>query len=262
MSAPAALPLALRPRVLALAGVALASLAGWAGLIALHGGAEPVPLGAPRFAVLCLTAPGPSALAWATAVWALMSVAMMLPTAAPAIDLYVRLTRRIERRRAAHVAGFAAGYVLAWGAFAAAAGAALTLAGRALGPALVTLPPALGAGALLLLAGLYQLSPLKAACLALCRSPLTFFMAHWREGVGGALAMGLRHGLTCIGCCWALMGLMLVAGTHDLAWMAALGLLMLAEKVLPGAPRWGRLLGLAMAAAGAGLVGAGVSALS
>ena len=100
--------------------------------------------------------------------------------------------------------------------------------------------------------------PLKQACLALCRNPLAFFLAHWREGAGGAVAMGLRHGAVCIGCCWALMGLMFLAGTMNLAWMAGLGLVMLLEKVAPGAVPAGRVAGLAMALAGGALIVDGI----
>ncbi|MDT8345758.1 MAG: DUF2182 domain-containing protein, partial [Thermohalobaculum sp.] len=135
------------------------------------------------------------------------------------------------------------------GGFGLVAAAVQVALGDALGQQVAAGP---AAGAVLVLAGGYQLTPLKAACLTLCRNPLAFFMAGWRDGPAGALAMGLRHGLICIGCCWALMALMLLAGTMNLVWMAALGTLMLAEKTLPHADRMGRL-------AGAGLVIAGVA---
>jgi predicted metal-binding membrane protein len=179
---------------------------------------------------------------------------MMLPTAAPAIDIYVRLSRRIEVRRAAHVAGFASGYLAAWSGFSVlAAGAQIALA-SVIAAGTGGLPPGILAGALLLLAGLYQFTPLKQACLTQCRNPLAFFMTHWREGIGGAVRMGLRHGALCIGCCWALMGLMFLFGAANLAWMAALGLVMLLEKTAPGAVRAGRMTGLVMALAGAALI--------
>jgi len=112
-------------------------------------------------------------------------------------------------------------------------------------------------GTLLLLAGLYQLTPVKRLCLDACRNPLGFFMRHWREGPAGALRLGARHGIVCLGCCWALMGLMLIAGAMNLVWMAALGILMLAEKTLPHADRAGRLLGVSFAGAGAALLALG-----
>jgi len=238
-----------RPRLLAFGGVVLGSTAAWIALAALH---DPAPTGSAgwldRLCGIATGAPFRSAMA----IWALMSVAMMLPTAAPAIDVYVRLSRRLEAQRGTHVAAFAGGYVAAWVALAALAGALqVALGARAAG----AVAPGLASGSLLLLAGLYQLTPLKQACLTLCRNPLAFFIGHWREGVGGAFAMGLHHGAVCIGCCWALMALMFVAGAMNLAWMAALGLAMLLEKAAPGAAPAGRLAGLAMALGGAALIG-------
>ncbi|MCL5777916.1 DUF2182 domain-containing protein [Limibaculum sp. FT325] len=243
-----------RPRLMAGLGVGLAAAAGWLALVALGHGVETVFLA--EVAELCLArgAPAPGAYPAVAAMWLLMSVAMMLPTAAPAIDLYARLSRRIEHGRALCLAAFAGGYVAAWGGFGLVAAAAqLALAGAMDATADAGLTGA-AAGTVLLLAGGYQLTPLKAACLTLCRNPLAFFMASWRDGPAGALTMGLRHGLICIGCCWALMALMLVAGAMNLTWMAALGALMLAEKTLPGADRAGRLAGAALAVAGLALV--------
>jgi predicted metal-binding membrane protein len=247
-------PMLDRPRLLAFGGVVLAALAAWVAL-ALLAAARPGS-GLDWLSALCrgVALPGSAAVAGAMAVWALMSVAMMLPTAAPAIDIYVRLARRIEGHRVAHVAGFAGGYVLAWSVLSALAGAAQVLAGRELAVTAAALPQGWVAGGLLLLAGLYQLTPLKQACLTLCRNPLAFFMSHWREGVGGAVRMGVHHGAICIGCCWALMGLMFLSGAMNLAWMAALGLVMLLEKTAPRAAYLGRLIGAAMALAGAALI--------
>jgi predicted metal-binding membrane protein len=242
-----------QPRLLALSGITLGSGAAWVALAMLHAGAPPG--GLDWVAALCRGAALPAeALPGAAAIWAMMSVAMMLPTAAPAIDIHVRLTRRIEAHRAAHVAGFVAGYLAAWTGLALIAASAQVLLGAGLGRGLAALPQGWVAGGLLLLAGGYQLTPLKQACLAKCRNPMAFFFSHWREGRGGSLRMGLHHGLICIGCCWALMGLMFVTGTMNLAWMAGLGLLMLLEKTAPGAARAGRLIGLAMALAGGALI--------
>ncbi len=248
-----------RPRLLALSGVALGSLAAWVALAVLHRSLPSSALpgsGIDWLSALCrgIALPASAALPGAVTIWVLMSIAMMLPTAAPAIDIYVRLTRRIEARRAAHVTGFAAGYLISWAGFAVAAGSTQAALGGEISIFIATLPRGALAGGLLLLAGVYQHSPLKQACLTLCRNPLAFFMSHWREGIGGALRMGLHHGLVCIGCCWALMGLMFLFGAMNLAWMAALGLVMLLEKTAPGAVRAGRLTGLAMALAGAALI--------
>jgi predicted metal-binding membrane protein len=248
-----------RPRLLALGTVVLGSLAAWVALAVLH---EALPelaysgSGIDWLVVLCrgIGLSFGAALPGAVTIWLLMSIAMMLPTAAPAIDIHVRLTRRVEGRRAAHIAGFTGGYLIAWAGLAVIAGSAQAALGGTLSAFATTTPQNALAGGILLLVGLYQLTPLKQACLTLCRNPLAFFMSHWREGVGGALRMGLHHGMICIGCCWALMGLMFLSGAMNLAWMAALGLAMLLEKTVPGAVRLGRLTGSAMALAGAALI--------
>lgn len=248
-----------RPRLLAAGGVGLGALAAWTALAVLH--LESPGAATDWLARLCqaVAVPAAEALPGAVAIWALMSVAMMLPTAAPAIDIYVRLSRRVEARRGAHVAAFAGGYLAAWTVFAATAAGAQVLLGARIGDAAAGLPQGVLAGSLLVLAGGYQVTPLKQACLAKCRNPLAFFMSHWREGVDGAARMGLHHGMICIGCCWALMGLMFLFGTMNLVWMAGLGLLMLLEKTAPGAPQAGRLIGLAMALAGAALIVTGLN---
>ena len=243
-----------RPRLLALAGVTMGSAAAWTGLELIH--PSGTASSAEWFAALCrgVALPISTALPAAVAIWVLMSIAMMLPTAAPAIDIYVRLSRRIEAHRAGHVAAFAGGYLAAWAGFAAIAGLAQVTLGNQIGEVMQSLPRNILAGTLLIIAGGYQLTPLKQACLTQCRNPLAFFMANWREGIAGAGRMGAHHGAICIGCCWALMGLMFLFGTMNLAWMAALGLAMLLEKAAPGAAFVGRLLGLAMAMAGTALI--------
>jgi len=248
-----------RPRLLAFGAVMLGSLAAWVALAVLHEALPELAVsgsGIEWLSALCrgIGLSFGAALPGAVTIWVLMSVAMMLPTAAPAIDIYVRLTRRIEARRAAHVAGFAGGYLIAWAGLAVIAGGAQASLGDALFAHPASAPQNVLAGGILLLAGLYQLTPLKQACLTLCRNPLAFFMSHWREGVGGALRMGIHHGMICIGCCWALMGLMFLSGAMNLAWMAALGLIMLLEKTVPGAAHAGRLTGSALALAGAALI--------
>lgn len=171
--------------------------------------------------------------------WVLMLTAMMLPSELTYLGaLRSVLATRIQsaRRRRGLWLGFIAGYGLAWSGYGIAAEAAIALlrpfrdlAWGAAGPQL--------AGAALLLAAAYQLSPLKRVCLRHCRSPLAFFARHWREGGIGAVTMGLRHGLVCVGCCWALMALMAVFSAMDLIWMALLTVLMFAEKVLPQGSR-------------------------
>jgi predicted metal-binding membrane protein len=130
---------------------------------------------------------------------------------------------------------FVAGYFLAWSVFSAAAVAAQWQLYRValLTPAMQNVSPIL-AGVALLMAGLYQFTPLKIACLRGCRSPLSFIMTEWREGHAGALVMGVRHGLICVGCCWAVMSLMFCVSLMDLRWAAALAVYAAAEKLLPG----------------------------
>ena len=241
-----------RPRILSLGGVLMIALAAWVALGLLE-------TAGPQTGwveALCRAVALPGWVVWPglMVMWLLMSIAMMLPTAAPAIDIYVRLSRRIGARRTAHVAAFAGGFIGAWGLLAVAAGAAQAALSEPIAAQAAALPANWPAGGILLLAGLYQFTPLKQACLTLCRNPLAFFMSHWHDGIGGAARMGLHHGLICIGCCWALMGLMFLSGAMNLAWMAALGLVMLLEKTAPGAGRIGQLMGLALVFAASGLI--------
>ena len=113
-------------------------------------------------------------------------------------------------------------------------------------------------GALLAGAGLFQWSPLKNACLTNCRSPFGFFLTNWREGGRGALVMGLRHGVQCVGCCWLLMALMLLTGAMNLLWMSVLTAFVLIEKVAPGGVWVGRVAGLLLAGWGAWLLVGGL----
>jgi predicted metal-binding membrane protein len=164
--------------------------------------------------------------------WVAMMVAMMLPSALPMILLFAG-TQRERARRPAAVAAFTAGYVVVWGGFSVAAVVlqALLQERMLVSSTLATTSAPLGAG-ILALAGIYQLTPLKQACLVRCRSPLGFLLARWRDGLGGALAMGLRHGAFCLGCCWALMALLFVGGVMNLAWVAVLTVFVLAEKIV------------------------------
>jgi predicted metal-binding membrane protein len=186
--------------------------------------------------------------------WATMMVAMMLPSAAPMILLVATVYRR--RREQAGLAGattiFAAGYLLAWTGFSAIAALCQWGLHQAalLSPAMASRSPLFG-GALLLLGGIYQWLPVKSACLTHCRSPLGFLGSEWREGSTGALVMGLRHGLFCLGCCWALMALLFVAGVMNLLWVAAIAGLVLVEKVARAGPVVGRVAGLTLIAWGA-----------
>ena len=146
---------------------------------------------------------------------------------------------------------FVSGYVAMWTLFSAAATIAQWGLDEAalLSPMMVTTSPALGAG-LLIAAGLYQLTPVKKACLRHCRAPAYFISEHWRPGASGAFRMGLEHGAFCLGCCWVLMGLLFFGGVMSLLWIAGITLFVLLEKIIPHGVLGGRLAGVAMIAAG------------
>ena len=169
--------------------------------------------------------------------WMVMMIAMMLPSATPMILTFaaVARNRRMHERPYAGVTVFAAGYLAVWCGFSVVAAAAQWLLHREalLSPMMVS-SSALCAGILLLLAGLFQFTPLKRTCLTRCRAPLEFVMTHWREGRSGAFAMGFEHGLFCTGCCWALMALLFVLGVMNLLWIAVLTILVGLEKILRG----------------------------
>jgi predicted metal-binding membrane protein len=192
------------------------------------------------------------------AMWSVMMVGMMTPSAAPMILIYARVGRKAAQGGTpfAPAGWFASGYLLAWAGYALAATILQWLLEQAmlLAPMTASAGPLLG-GLLLVAAGLYQWTPLKHACLAQCQSPFQFIQRHggFRGDRGGALGLGLRHGAFCIGCCWALMLLLFVGGVMNLLWIAAIALLVLAEKLLPYGRLISRAAGAAMIAAGAAL---------
>lgn len=171
--------------------------------------------------------------------WAVMMVAMMLPSAAPMILLHARIDRAsTETRGLAHTLLFSMAYLLVWAAFSAAAALAQALLINlgVVSAASLSLGDRAVAAGVLVAAALYQLSPVKAACLNQCRSPIHFVMRYWSPGVGGALRLGLVHGTYCVGCCWALMLLLFVAGVMNLAWVALIAAIVFLEKATP--PQW------------------------
>jgi len=185
--------------------------------------------------------------------WAIMMVGMMLPSATPTTLVYAAVARKADREGTpvAPAAIFVLGYLLMWTVFSLGATAAQWAleAAALLSPMMVSTSPALG-GALLIGAGVYQLTPMKDACLEHCRSPAHFISAHWRPGSLGAFRMGIEHGAYCLGCCWILMGLLFVGGVMNLLWIAAITLYVLLEKVLPYGLGRGRFAGVAMIASG------------
>lgn len=181
--------------------------------------------------------------------WAVMMAAMMLPSALPVVMAFVRLS--LGQRDSGRASAFVAAYLMAWAAFSAVAtGLQWLLQGlRWVDPMIASRSNALDV-LLLLMAGAYQFSPLKHVCLARCRTPLGFLLGSWQPGLRGAFAMGLRHGLFCLGCCWALMALLFVGGVMNLAWVAALAVAVAIEKTAPGGDRIARVLGLLLIGAG------------
>jgi len=189
----------------------------------------------------------PSTGPWSTAdfvlvfvMWAVMMVAMMLPSALPTLRAYraVLSARGEEKSPDALVALFAAGYVFTWTIFSAAATFAQSVLHdfAFVSPAMRVTSPII-AGALFIAAGAYQWTPLKRACLAGCQLPLQFLLRHWRTGASGAWRMGIIHGAYCAGCCWMLMAMLFVYGMMNLAWIVAIALYVLGEKLLP-ARKW------------------------
>jgi predicted metal-binding membrane protein len=179
--------------------------------------------------------------------WMVMMVAMMIPSVAPVILIFASVSRRrrLQGILATPVSVFTLGYLLAWAGYSLLAALTQSALHSAtlLSPAMASESPLLGGG-LLILAGVYQWLPVKAACLSHCRSPLGFFSTEWREGVSGALVMGFRHGTYCVGCCWALMALLFVAGVMNLLWVVAIAGLVLTEKVVPNGRLLGRIIGV------------------
>ena len=188
--------------------------------------------------------------------WWVMMMAMMLPSAAPMILIFALVNRKQRAKGASFVPTvvFAAGYIVAWGGFSVlAASLQWGLEGAALLSSMMASTSALFGGILLITAGIYQLSPLKQACLKHCRGPIQFLTHHWRPGAFGAFRMGVEHGLYCLGCCWFLMGLLFVGGIMNLYWIVGLAVFVLLEKTIPAGHRLGSLTGVGLIAWG-GLV--------
>jgi predicted metal-binding membrane protein len=167
------------------------------------------------------------ALGWFLGVWVVMMAAMMLPSVAPTVALYSRMTRA---RSPLLPLAFTGGYLVVWGAVGALAFGVVRIAGDALA---WDRAGRWVAGVTLLAAAAYELTPLKTVCLRKCRSPLGFLLGAWREGRAGAVRMGAKHGGWCVGCCWALMASLFALGVMSLAWMGFVAGLIAAEKVLP-----------------------------
>lgn len=239
-------------RTIAAAGIVALAVLAWAALVSMHH--DMAAAGRSMHDTMADAMVMPSASPWSGAalaaligMWAVMMVAMMLPAAAPVVLLYAHTMRRrlALREPGVPAAIFLLGYLTVWVGFSITAGALQWAlhAAAAVSPVTMRATPTL-AGVLLLGAGIYQWTPLKRACLRHCRSPLHFFSTEWREGFGGALTMGLRHGAFCVGCCSALMLLLFVAGVMNLAWVALIAAFVLVERVAPRGVLVGRVAGV------------------
>jgi predicted metal-binding membrane protein len=233
-------------------GMAAIAAVSWVYLFRMGGSMASMGDGAGAHAAMAMGNMGAPSLVAVFAMWAVMMMAMMLPTVAPSALVFSTLA---ARRDPLHGGSSTALYVVAYSATWIAFAVPAALMQWALTESLVLDPmarstSALMSAAILFGAGLYQFTPLKTACLSKCRSPLTFFMAKWRDGPAGALVLGLQHGSYCVACCWALMAVMFVVGAMNLAWMGLLTLLLLGEKVIAAAWRFDRVVGVALVASG------------
>ena len=252
-----------RDRVVLVSAIAVLAALAWAYTVRLTAG-----MGSMSINAMAASVAVPSTQSWSLndvvfmfVMWTVMMVAMMLPSATPMVLLFARVMRKRERegRPFGPTALFVIGYLLVWVGFSAMATVAnwgLHVAGL-LSSMMGRTTPMIG-GVVLLFAGAFQWTPLKDACLSHCRSPLVFLTAHWNDGRGGTLMMGLHHGLYCLGCCWLLMALLFVLGIMNLPWIAVLTVFVLLEKVLPRGRLVSRLSGVVFAAWGMALLATSV----
>ena len=253
-----------RDRIIAVAGLSGLLVAAWSYLLHLaHGMSDTAMSDMPGMSI---TMPDMHPWSWIefaalVLMWAVMMVAMMIPAAAPMILTFAAVHRRRtdEGRPGVPTSIFVLGYLLVWSLFSvlAAAGQAALHAVALLSPDMSAGSPMV-AGALLVAAGVFQWTPLKRACLSACRSPLSFLMSRWREGRAGSLLIGVQHGLYCLGCCWALMGLLFVAGVMNLLWVAAIAGIVLIEKIAPRGDRVARVAGVVLVGAGVAIAARGI----
>jgi predicted metal-binding membrane protein len=178
--------------------------------------------------------------------WTVMMAAMMLPSAAPMILLH-RLGADGRLRTLIWSATFVMGYLVVW------ASVGIVVWGASMAASVIVMPEQRGVAvaAVLILAGVYQFTPLKSTCLRLCRTPADFLLTHWHRGLSGQLRLGIEHGLYCLGCCWALMALFVGVGAMSLAWAVGIALVVLVEKVVPQGVAFGRIAGALLIVAGA-----------
>lgn len=184
--------------------------------------------------------------------WVVMMIVMMTPVATPLLLVFTRSRHQTGNRRLSSAITFGAGHLTVWMGFSlvAALFQGVLHSGALLSPAM-SIRSSLISGVILIVVGIYQLTPLKSKCLTKCQSPVDFMMAHWKEGASGALRLGVLHGMYCLGCCWALMFVLFVVGVMNYAWIAVLTAFVLLEKFGPYGLRVARLAGIALIVAGA-----------
>ena len=242
-----------RPKRIALGCIVVLTALGWLALALMSSGSSP---GWEAWQTLCqpLRTDGGRGFAITLLMWAAMTLAMMLPTAGPMILTYAEIADTAARKREPVVSPLVltAGYVAVWFGFAVEASSlqwTLTRAGllEADGVSRAV------SGALFIAAGLYQFSALKQSCLSKCQQPFPFFFANWTDKGAGVFRLGLRQGLYCLGCCWAMMLVLFAVGAMNVIWMAALGVVMTIEKLSTTA-RWSHVVGAGFVAIGAVMV--------
>lgn len=237
----------LRPKTIALTGLSAMIIVAWTYLVMMSGQSVPVTgMGSASHTSVGLL----------SSMWVAMAIAMMLPTAVPMISAYMEICQTAAAKSITTVSPLVliAGYLSVWLIFA--ISAAITQVGFIQLSLLLAVSPATSQGvasALLIAGGFYQFSNLKQACLTKCRAPLNFFFANWSDNPRDIFQLGLKQGLFCLGCCWALMLVMFVTGIMNILWMVALTALMVAEKTIPNPENLRRFTGFALIAWGATL---------
>jgi len=248
-----------RPKLIAAACIIALTLLGWAALALMSAGQGDM------FAVLCRPSAGALSAADVSVValmWTAMVLAMMLPSAAPMILTYAEIADTAARKGEPVVSPFAlaAGYTVIWLGYAALATILqIAVTRTALLNSGLAAASGLFAGAIFIAAGVYQFSAFKHACLRQCQHPFPFFFANWATTTRGVFRLGLKQGLFCVGCCWAMMLVMFAVGIMNIVWMAGLAVVMTVEKIGAGR-RFSHAVGAALILIGLGFVAAGFSA--
>jgi predicted metal-binding membrane protein len=252
-----------RPKVMAVACVVLLAGLGWAYLALLTAGMNGP---SSAFDVLCRAMADstlrPTSIALIALMWGAMTLAMMLPSAAPMIFTYAEIADTAARKDERIVSPFvlAAGYTVIWLGFAVLATAAqIALTRLALLDNGLTSASGLFSGAIFITAGIYQFSALKHACLNQCQHPFPFFFANWKTTARGVFRLGVKQGLFCLGCCWAMMLVMFAVGVMNVVWMAGLAIIMTVEKIGSGR-RFSHAVGVVLIGAGVAFIAAALAA--